>query len=152
LNPAHSATAAIFEHATCERSLSNQVRLGCLAFLLTSTPAGATNDAVQACLDKITGGEQKQCTERLYRGASDTLDAVYRSVVEHASKSGKGGGSSQAAAITASQKAWQAYRDAECTGVVGNSDGSGTQVWHFGCLAEKTLERIQELQVPFNQR
>ena len=112
----------------------------------------ATNQAVQACLDKMTGGEQKQCTERLYRSASDKLDAVYRSVLDRASRSGKDGGPGQAAAITASQKAWQAYRDAECNGVVGDGDGSGSQVWRFGCLAEKTFERIQELQTPFYQR
>jgi uncharacterized protein YecT (DUF1311 family) len=107
---------------------------------------------VQTCLDKMTGGEQKQCTETLYRAASDKLDAVYRVVLERASKSDKAGAPSQAAAIAASQKAWEAYRDAECTGVVGSGDGSGTQVWRFGCLAEKTIERIQELQVPFYQR
>jgi len=132
--------------------LSNRAYPSCLAILLlASTPAAATNDAVQSCLDKMTGREQKQCTETLYRAASDKLDAVYRGVLDRASKSDKVGVSSQAAAIAASQKAWQAYRDAECSGVVGSGDGSGTQVWRFGCLAEKTIERIQELQVPFYQ-
>jgi uncharacterized protein YecT (DUF1311 family) len=131
---------------------SNHVHFACLAVLLTATPAGATNEAVQACLDKMTGREQKQCTERLYRSASDKLDFVYRNVVDRASKSGKEGVSGQAAAITASQRAWQTYRDAECTGVVGSSEGSGSQVWRFGCLAEKTFERITELQIPFYQR
>ena len=152
VNTRHSAIGMILAHATCERPASNRVRLACLAILLTSTPAGATNQAVQACLNKMTGGEQKQCTERLYRSASDKLDAVYRSVLDRASRSGKDGGPGQAAAITASQKAWQAYRDAECNGVVGDGDGSGSQVWRFGCLAEKTFERIQELQTPFYQR
>jgi uncharacterized protein YecT (DUF1311 family) len=152
LNTGHSATGAILARATCKRPLSNRARLGCLIILLISTPADATNDAVRACLDKMTGGEQKQCTERLYRNAADKLDAVYRSVVDRASKSGKDGVSSQAAAITTSQKAWQAYRDAECSGVIGSGDGSGSQVWRFGCLAEKTFERIQELQTPFDQR
>ena len=152
MNTCHSATGAILARATCKRPFSNRVRLGCLAILLSATPAGATNDAVQACLDKMTGGEQKQCTERLYRIAADKLDTVYRNAVDRASTSGKEGVSSQAAAITASQKAWQVYRDAECTGVVGSGDGSGSQVWRFGCLAEKTFERIQELQTPFDQR
>jgi uncharacterized protein YecT (DUF1311 family) len=55
-------------------------------------------------------------------------------------------------AVVASQKAWQAYRDAECWGVVARPGGSGRLVWAYGCLAEKTLERIQELRVPFYQR
>ena len=55
-------------------------------------------------------------------------------------------------AIAASQKAWEAYRDAECWGVVGRPGGSGSFTWGFGCAAEKTLERIEEVKVPFYQR
>ena len=40
---------------------------------------------------------------------------------------------SAAAAIAASQRAWEIYRDAECRNVVGRSGGSG-QAWS-GCLA-----------------
>jgi hypothetical protein len=36
--------------------------------------------------------------------------------------------------------------------VTGRPGGSGRFVWAYGCLAEKTLERIDELKVPFEQR
>ena len=65
------------------------------------------------------------------------------------SNSGDGGA---AAAIAASQRAWEIYRDAECRDVVGRGGGSGRMVWEFGCLAEKTRERIRELNTPFDQR
>ena len=64
---------------------------------------------------------------------------------------GSGDGSA-AAAIAASQRAWEAYREAECRGVVGRGEGSGRMVWVFGCLTEKTRERIRELETPFYQR
>jgi hypothetical protein len=44
------------------------------------------------------------------------------------------------------------YRDAECVGLVGLGGGSGRPVWVYGCLAEKTFERMRELKVPFDQR
>jgi uncharacterized protein YecT (DUF1311 family) len=54
--------------------------------------------------------------------------------------------------VIESQQAREAYRDAECRGVVGRGGGSGTMVWVLGCLAEKVRARTQELEVPFEQR
>ena len=54
--------------------------------------------------------------------------------------------------LATSQAAWEAYRDAECRGLVGLGGGAGRQAWVYGCLAEKTFERMRELKVPFDQR
>ena len=120
---------------------------------LAASPAAAQNDAVRACLDKMTGNEQKECTEKLYRAAAAELDAIYRNLVNSAAKRNESGAEpSRATALTKSQNSWEVYRDAECWGVVGMAGGSGRMVWVYGCLAEKTFERIGELRTPFYQR
>ena len=112
-------------------------------------------DLVQ-CLNAPTGSEQKQCTQALFQNTADEMKKAYAGVTEKAAEadarnSGSGDGSA-AVAIAESQRAWEIYRDAECRGVVGRGSGSGRMVWVFGCLAEKTQERIRELNAPFYQR
>jgi len=120
--------------------------------MLIAAPAAAANGAVQACFAKMTGGEQKSCMEALQRAARAELDGVYRAVLESARKR-ESATFSEAAAIEASQKAWEAYRDAECRGRIGGGSwGSGTAAMVMGCYAEKNYERIQELKAPFDQR
>jgi uncharacterized protein YecT (DUF1311 family) len=130
-----------------------------LLFLATS-PAAADNARVKACLDLKSNAEQRDCAQALYRDASKELDDIVRRKLEQADASDKTppqfGTVPQKQsfhdAIAASQKAWEAYRDAECWGVVGRPGGSGSFTWGFGCAAEKTLERIEEVRVPFYQR
>ena len=127
-----------------------RVALCCAALaVLAARPVLAESNAVRACLDGMTGAEQKQCTEAVYRAATAELETLYRGAVDAAVRPD---GSGRAAAIAASQAAWEAYRDAECVGLVGLGGGSGRSVWVYGCLAEKTFERMRELKVPFDQR
>jgi len=118
--------------------------------------ARAEDADLARCLNARTGSEQKQCTQALFQSAVEEMKQVHARVMEEAAgldarTSGlrDGGG---AAAIAASQHAWEIYRDAECRDVVGRGDGSGRMVWVFGCLAEKTRQRIRELKTPFYQR
>jgi uncharacterized protein YecT (DUF1311 family) len=131
-------------------SMTRRVALCCAALLvLAARPVFAQSNAVRACLDGMTGAEQKQCTEAVYRAATAQLETLYRGAVDAALRPDVSG---RAAAIAASQAAWEAYRDAECRGLVGLGGGSGRSVWVYGCLAEKTFERMRELKVPFDQR
>jgi uncharacterized protein YecT (DUF1311 family) len=77
---------------------------------------------------------------------------ITEKVAEADARNAVAGDGSLSAAIAASQRAWEIYRDAECRDVVGRGGGSGSMVWVFGCLAEKTRERIRELEAPFYQR
>jgi len=133
--------------------MTMRARLGGLVTAMVfASPAVATNAAVQACLDRSRGGEQKSCMEAIHRAARAELDAAYRGVLEAARKLDKDS-FSESSAIEASQKAWEAYRDAECGGRIGGGGwGSGTAVMVMGCYAEKNYERVQELKVPFDQR
>jgi uncharacterized protein YecT (DUF1311 family) len=130
--------------------MTRRVVLCCAALLvLGAGPVFAESKSVRACLDGMTGAEQKQCTEAVYRAAAAELETLYRRAVDAALRPDVSG---RAAAIAASQAAWEAYRDAECRGLVGLGGGSGRPVWVYGCLAEKTFERMRELKVPFDQR
>lgn len=120
------------------------------ALSLPPTFARAEDADLVRCLNSQTGSEQKLCTQALFQSALEEMKATYAVVLQKAA-SGSADGSA-AAAIAASQRAWEIYRDAECRDVVGHGGGSGRMVWVFGCLAEKTRERIRELNTPFYQR
>ena len=127
---------------------------GVLIAAIIPSLAGAADAELAQCLDSATGGEQKRCTQELLRKASDELKAAYGSALEKAAAADarEAADGSSSAALTESQRAWELYRDAECKGVVGRGGGSGRMVWVFGCLAEKTRDRIGEINVPFYQR
>jgi uncharacterized protein YecT (DUF1311 family) len=128
--------------------------------LLAASPAAANNARVKACFDLNSNAEQRDCAQALYRDALKDLDDLVRRKLDEAGASDKApprfGAVPQKQslydAIAASQEAWEAYRDAECWGVAGRPGGSGSFTWGFGCAAEKTLERIEEVKVPFYQR
>ena len=128
--------------------------------LLAASPAAADNARVKGCFDLRSNAEQRDCAQVLYRDATKELDELVRRKLDEADTSDKApprfGDVPQKQsfhdAIAASQKAWEAYRDAECWGVAGRPGGSGSLTWGFGCAAEKTLERIEEVKVPFYQR
>jgi uncharacterized protein YecT (DUF1311 family) len=117
----------------------------CIAasFLVLAAPAAAESEAVRACFDLPSNTEQRQCAEELYRAASAKLDEALLGAIARASKAE--GTLSLATAIRNSQNLWQAYRDAECRGVVGYDSRPSTP-WVSACLAEKTLQRIRELE------
>lgn len=118
--------------------------------------ARAEDTDLTRCLNSPTGSEQKRCTQELFQQAAEQLKQAYAGVVKRAIESdtrNAGTGDDSAVAATAeSQRAWEVYRDAECKGVAGRGGGSGRMVWVFGCLAEKTRERIRELNAPFYRR
>jgi uncharacterized protein YecT (DUF1311 family) len=123
------------------------VRLA-LATTLLMAPclASADDKPSEKCGDRATGAEQKQCADIQFRRATDELKAAYGRVLERAAKP------DEKAAVIASQQAWEAYREAECRGVVGRGGGSGRMVWVLGCLTEKTAARTRELDVPYEAR
>jgi uncharacterized protein YecT (DUF1311 family) len=118
--------------------------------------AQADDADLAQCFNAPNGSEQKQCTQALFQNAANEMQKSYARVMGKAAEadarnSGSGDGGA-AVAIAESQRAWEIYRDAECRDVVGRGGGSGRMVWIVGCLAEKTRERIRELNTPFDQR
>jgi len=122
--------------------------------VLAASPAAADNVRVKACFDLRSNAEQRDCAQAIYRDASKELDELVRRKLDEADAPDNTPPQKLGAAprkqslhdaIAASQKAWEAYRDAECWGVAGRPGGSGSFTWGFGCAAEKTLQRIEEV-------
>ena len=136
----------------------NRARLcGALLPLILVNSAAAQTHEVKACFDLRSNAEQRDCVQKLYRAVSADLERVFQSEVARASKPPEGirfGAADPVKVVEAmnkSQSAWQAYRDAECWGVVGSGGGTGSPTWGFVCALEKTKERIQELMVPIEK-
>ena len=126
--------------------------IGATLAVMIAAPAAATHPAIQGCFEKQTGGEQKTCMAAVRQAARGELDAVYRGILESA-PARETPKYSPAAAIEKSQKAFEAYRNAECGEVIGGGEwGSGTAVMVMGCYAEKDYQRIEELKLPFDRR
>ena len=128
------------------------------ALLWLAPPGGhAEPGTTKTCADPATTGEQKQCAEDAYRKASEVLRATYARVMAAAAKADSENTpstteKSYSSLIADSQRAWENYRDAECWGLVGRGDGSARMAMVWGCLAEKSAERIRELNVPYDER
>lgn len=141
----------------CFKLTSNTETRQCLKELYRSRAASAkldeellspfergSKEAVNACFDLISNTEQRLCLEELYRTASAKLDKALLSAIERSSKAEKGS-LDWVTAVRNSQSLWQAYRDAECLGVVGLG-ARPSLPWKWRCLAEKTLQRIDDLE------
>ena len=114
-------------------------------------------EAPETCADPVSTGEQKRCAKEAYDRASTDLKATYDRVLAAAAKADSeyppaNSGQRSFALIESSQRAWEKYRDAECWGVVGTSDGSARMVMVWRRLADKIDLRIKELNVPYDAR
>lgn len=145
--------------AQSKHTALHRARLCCaLLLLIVVNSAVAQTDEVKACFDLRSNAEQRDCVQKLYRGIAAELERVFQDELARVSqppgegiKFGAADPVKLADALTKSQSAWQAYRDAECWGVVGSGGGTGSATWAFVCLIEKTKERMRELTVPIEK-
>jgi uncharacterized protein YecT (DUF1311 family) len=141
-----------------ERRFGGALVCAAVLLLVRAGPAGAEGDPVKACFEVLSNAGQRECLQQLYRTASARLDeALVRAIARAGDFDAKHppaeGSPSLTTAISKSQSSWQAYRDAECWGVVGyhrtpNERPAAALPWAWSCLAEKTLQRIRELDAP----
>ena len=105
----------------------------CLAF--SAGPAAA-----QDCDDPQTQMEMNACAGKAYEAADAALNAAYAEVRSHLDADGR-------EQLVAAQRAWIAWRDAECTlrsrGVEG---GSIYPTVHASCLTELTQARTADFE------
>lgn len=120
--------------------------------------AAAERAEVKACFELKSNAEQRDCAQHVYRSVSAKLEQVFQNELARAAmppgdgiKFGAVNPAKRVEAMNKSQSAWQAYRDAECWGVVGSGGGTGTPTWAYVCLIEKSLQRIEELTVPIEK-
>ena len=113
-------------------------------------PARAADDRID-CENAASTYEINVCAERAFEAADARLNAVYKqalgAIVEMAVAEKPYDAASWEAALRASQRAWIAFRDAECNRHVAMfwSGGSGATADILGCMTTMTKTRADEL-------
>ena len=118
---------------------------------LAATPALAVDDAkiearytpaFQACLDSPEGGSTMgmvQCVGTELKIQDAALNAAYRNLVSDMTPD-------QKAALQKAQRAWIAFRDADCRARYSPDWGSMSTVDANMCMLQRTVERTIELE------
>ena len=99
--------------------------------------------AVQAreCGDQTSQAAMSECAGQAYRKSDAALNAAYREIVARLADDEAGRGRLQAA-----QRAWLAFRDAECAFATADSAGGSIQPYlQATCLDALTKARLTQL-------
>lgn len=109
----------------------------------------AADDAID-CANANSTVEMNFCSDKAFDEADAKLNAVYQNVLAQIAKSDLEKPYDRAsweAAMREAQRAWVAFRDADCKGAVPMewSGGTGTSAAVSGCMTEKTETRAKEL-------
>jgi uncharacterized protein YecT (DUF1311 family) len=105
-----------------------------------------TTPALAACPGN-TQSEMNTCAEADYRAIDGQLTKAYATVKKEVADV-----PASAAALIKAERAWIAYRDAECAFVAGQYEGGSMQPQQFyGCMYEATKDRIRVLKEDIQQ-
>lgn len=121
------------------------------ALLAAIAPAVAEDaDPPIDCANATSTVEMNFCAEKDYNAADAKLNDAYSRALAHIAQNGGEkpyDAKSWEDALRASQRAWVAFRDADCKGLVPMSWGGGTGTTSaiLGCMHSKTEARIKEL-------
>lgn len=108
--------------------------LSALLFLALSTPALAID-----CEDAVTTIEMQECSSDSFASVDEELNAVWAEVMGSRDDAGK-------QSLRAAQRAWIAFRDADCAAAVeGYRGGSIASVIQRECLTARTQTRVDDL-------
>ena len=106
------------------------------AALLAIAPAAWAQD----CPDESQSG-LTQCADAAYKKTDAALNATYKQIVARLKDD-----EATAKSLLAAQRAWIAYRDAECNFLTsGSQDGSVYPMLQAQCLDELTSKRVDDL-------
>ena len=103
------------------------------------------------CGKAITTVEMNACADQELAAADAKLNEAYKKALDKAAGQNAPApydAKAYEAAIRAAQRAWVAFRDADCKGVVPFEWGGGTGATAavLGCLSSKTTARTKELE------
>ena len=117
------------------RLMASVVCLGVLAGMSTAIAGN--------CNDQSTQSDLNVCADQDFKTADKALNEVYRAIVQRLSQDPEG-----KTRLTAAQKAWIGFRDAECDFQSGNSiEGSIYPMLVLICRTGLTQKRTDELKV-----
>ncbi|HMG50827.1 MAG TPA: lysozyme inhibitor LprI family protein [Inquilinus sp.] len=105
------------------------------AVLLAVLPAAA-----QDCPDQSQDGLSR-CADTAYKQADAALNATYKQIIERLKDD-----ADTTKSLVAAQRAWIAYRDAECDFITsGAAGGTIRPMLQTMCLEQVTTKRVDEL-------
>jgi len=126
--------------------------------LATPYPAAYADDEPRVdCGDIRNTYESNVCSERRLAEVDRRLNDVYKRVLDHIARDGGDkpyDPASWTESMKVAQRAWVAFRDADCKGVVPMewSGGTGTTAAVLGCMITKTEARTRELEERYDVR
>lgn len=120
------------------------------AAILAAPPGSDGDERRLDCNNVRNAFESYACADAEFRAADVELNDIYRRVLAHIAENGGDkpyDSASWTEAMKVAQRAWVAFRDADCKGVVPVewSGGRGSKAAVLGCMREKTRVRTQEL-------
>lgn len=126
-----------------------------LASLASVAPAMA--DEPIDCANAASTVEINFCADKEYQAADKDLNAAYAKALKSVRTRDMEkpyDAKSFEAALRGAQRAWVAYRDADCKDVEAQiwTNGSGATAAILGCMTEKTVQRTNDLKEQFGDR
>ncbi len=114
-----------------DRSQAKRPLIACLLALAAAAPARA------ACGPEATQMELNACAGAEFGAADAELNRLYKRITARLG--------ADKAPLVAAQRAWIAYRDAECAFVASSvAGGSIAPMIRAGCLADLTRARVED--------
>ena len=142
LIPFRLASRLLLRHITRHLALA-------AAGLVAVSPLALAQDKLD-CKAAVTTVDLNACAEIELEAADADLNAAYKKALEKIKKHDHDkpfDAKAYETAFRAAQRAWVAYRDADCKGVVPFVAGGGTATTGeiLGCLTDKTKARTAEI-------
>jgi uncharacterized protein YecT (DUF1311 family) len=129
----------------------------CLLPLLVAGLASAAQAQTIDCANASSTVEMNFCADKDFQAADKALNAAYEAAVANIKTrelEKPYDAKSFEAALRAAQRAWVAYRDADCKDLTAQewSGGTGTTSAVLGCMTEKTMQRTKDLKERYGQK
>jgi uncharacterized protein YecT (DUF1311 family) len=124
------------------------ISLALLGSLAARADINQIDTEFSACMDKAEStADQNNCVDKSYKAADAELNKVYNIVRTPLLKSKSADDKEILKRLVSAEKAWVAFRDANCS-LVGTQmmGGSGEGPMIGGCLVSTTIARVKELQ------
>jgi uncharacterized protein YecT (DUF1311 family) len=131
-----------------------------VATLLVTLPVAGLASVAQAqnidCANASSTVEMNFCADKDFQAADKALNETYEAAVASTKTRDLEkpyDAKSFEAAMRAAQRAWIAYRDADCKDLTAQewSGGTGTTSAVLGCMTEKTMQRTKDLKERYGE-
>ena len=125
------------------------------AFVLAATPAHAADEV--DCEKAVTTVDLNTCSEQSLDIADKALNETYKKILANLAlpdTENAAGNLKWAEALKISQRAWVAFRDADCKTLMVHEAGGGTATTGaiLGCMTEMTDARTKSLKERYEEK